>query len=101
MGFCLTKTTWGAFPGGTPQVRLQSWHNACGMWGFDCVLVGICLAVHWLQQDVTLALISICMDSRLAWAVLQPASLASDIHVTLLYHQVLLLVQSLRQLCSR
>lgn len=24
MGFCLTKSTWGAFPGGTPQVRACS-----------------------------------------------------------------------------
>ena len=101
MGFCLTKTTWGAFSGGTPQVRLQSWHNARGMWGIDYVLVGICLAAHRLQQDLTLALISICMDSRLAWAVLQPVLLASDIHVTSLFNQALLSVQSLKQSCSQ
>lgn len=69
-------------------MRLQSVHNARGMWGIDCVLIGICLEAHWLQQDLTLALICICMESRLAWAVLQPVLLASDIHVTPLFNLI-------------
>ena len=43
MGFCLTKATWGAFPGGTPQVRPQVTPSTCPI--VMCVSSGVC-ALH-------------------------------------------------------
>ena len=64
MGFCLTKTTWGAFPGGTPQVRPQNRLRPRDMPCAPLVVVILWHGVHWSWVGTLLAVLA---RLRLQW----------------------------------